>query len=227
VLVTVAAVALVAIGVALVPAREWTAMALGVVRESGRWGAVAYAALFAMATMVAVPTTPLLVLGGLLFGLPIGAAVGVAASSTASVVSFLVARYVARDWVEAKVKRMPKWEALLEVVEEEGFKVVLLARLNPLLPSSVKNWGFGVTDVPLLEYVAASILGQAPFAVVYAYLGSVGGHAILRGEPGKDVDWLVIGIGFAISALLAGVLVWYGKRKLEGMRKWKRARATA
>jgi uncharacterized membrane protein YdjX (TVP38/TMEM64 family) len=225
-LVAAVPIAVVTVAFSLVSGRDFLAIAVGVVRDSGRWGSLAYGGLFLALVMLGAPSTPFLIGSGLLFGLTLGGLVAAAASTGASLISFLVARHLARDWVERRTRRMPRWQAILDVVEERGFEVVLLARLNPLLPTSLTSYGFGVTEVSFPRYAAASALGQVPYAVIYAYLGSISGHALLRrGVHAESVDFRLLGSGLAIGALLAGVLMWYAKRKLDRLSAWKRARA--
>ncbi len=64
---------------------------------------------------------------------------------------------------------------------------MLLLRLSPLFPFSLLNYGLGVTDVRLLDYVAASWAGMLPGTFAYVYLGSVGKEAVsAAGSEGLD-----------------------------------------
>ena len=52
----------------------------------------------------------------------------------------------------------PKWRAIDKSIAREGFKVVLLLRLSPLLPFALSNYIYGVTsvDFPLVRFVDGS-----------------------------------------------------------------------
>ncbi len=60
------------------------------------------------------------------------------------------------------------------MLRDHGFGAVLLARLVPVLPFTVINYGAGVTGVLFASYVAGSALGMIPGTIAYAALGAVG-----------------------------------------------------
>ena len=49
-----------------------------------------------------------------------------------------------------------KVQAVDEAVGQDGFRVVALLRLSPLLPFALSNYVYGVSSVALPSYVAAS-----------------------------------------------------------------------
>ena len=57
-----------------------------------------------------------------------------AASTTGASLAFLISRYLARPFVEDKLKEYPRFKAAEAAVGREGAKVVLLLRLSPLFP---------------------------------------------------------------------------------------------
>jgi uncharacterized membrane protein YdjX (TVP38/TMEM64 family) len=62
--------------------------------------------------------------------------------------------------------------ALDQAVEEQGFNIVFLARLSPLLPFGVLNYAFGATKISFGRYALATWLGMLPGTLMYCYLGS-------------------------------------------------------
>lgn len=63
-----------------------------------------------------------------------GTALVSAASTTGAALAFLVSRYLARPFVEGKLRDYPKFSAADEAISREGAKIVLLLRLSPLFP---------------------------------------------------------------------------------------------
>ena len=55
----------------------------------------------------------------------------------------------------------------------EGFKLVFLLRLSPLIPFDVLNYALSLTRVSLGRYVLASAIGMLPGTALYVYLGSL------------------------------------------------------
>lgn len=71
----------------------------------------------------------------------------------AATVAFLIARYFARDRILKLVEGNKKFLAIDKAIGENGFRVVTLLRLSPLLPFSLGNYLYGLTSVKLIPYV--------------------------------------------------------------------------
>ena len=111
--------------------------------------------------------------------------------------AFLTARYVASNWVSGRAgERLAR---LIRGVEEEGWRFVAFVRLVPLFPFNLMNYAFGLTRIPLREYVFASFVCMAPGAIAYTYLGYAGREAA-AGSSGA------IRNGFIALGLLATVV---------------------
>ena len=132
-----------------------------------------YIVFYVLATVLVLPGSLLTLAAGFLFGLGYGFAIVSFASTTGATCAFLVGRFLARDWVAAKLQALPRFSALDKAVGEQGAVVVLLTRLSPLFPFSLSNYGFGLTRVKLGHYVLASWLGMIPGTILYVYLGSI------------------------------------------------------
>ena len=145
---------------------------LGWVATLGAWGPVVIAAAYVPATVLFVPGSFLTLGAGFLFGVARGTVAVSIGSTAGSAASFLLGRTLLRSWVESRVERNPKFQALDRAVAENGFKVVLLTRLSPVFPYNLLGYAFGVTRVRFRDYVLASWLGMLPGTITYVYLGS-------------------------------------------------------
>ena len=67
-------------------------------------------------------------------------------------------------------------------IGRDGFRVVLLLRLSPLLPFALSNYLYGLTSVPLSDYALGSFLGMIPGTVAYVAAGTVGKKLLLTPE---------------------------------------------
>ena len=56
----------------------------------------------------------------------------------------------------------PKFAAIDRAIGRDGFRVVVLLRLSPLLPLAASNYLYGLTSVDLTSYVLGSWLGMLP-----------------------------------------------------------------
>ncbi|MEJ7685957.1 MAG: TVP38/TMEM64 family protein [Variovorax sp.] len=121
-----------------------------------------------------MPVSVLTIAAGLAFGLAIGFPLVVVSATIGAALAFLVARYLAHDKVESLLQERPKFKAIQSAVSEGGWKVVALLRLSPVLPFNLQNYFYGITDLKLLEYVAATFVGIMPGTLLYVYLGAAG-----------------------------------------------------
>lgn len=71
----------------------------------------------------------------------------------AASVAFLIARYFARERILKMVEGNKKFLAIDKAIGENGFRVVTLLRLSPLLPFSLGNYLYGLTSVKFVPYV--------------------------------------------------------------------------
>jgi len=71
---------------------------------------------------------------------------------------FLIARYFARERILKLVEGNKKFLAIDKAIGENGFKVVTLLRLSPLLPFSLGNYLYGLTSVKFLPYVLGRLV---------------------------------------------------------------------
>src|SRR6185295_1888284 len=94
-----------------------------------------------------VPGALLTIGAGLLFGLMKGAVLVLVSATVAAALAFLAARHLARHRVEGWARKSPRFEAIDAGIREQGWKVVALLRLSPLVPFSLSNYLYGLTAV--------------------------------------------------------------------------------
>jgi uncharacterized membrane protein YdjX (TVP38/TMEM64 family) len=163
---------------------------------------------YVMACVLVLPGSLLTLAAGFLFGLGYGFAIVSLASTLGATCAFLVGRFLARDWVAAKLQGLPKFAALDTAVGEQGAVVVLLTRLSPIFPFSLLNYGLGLTQVKLSHYVLASWVGMIPGTLLYVYLGSIASNltSIFAGDLAQlpASSWLFyLGLGATVLLTVA------------------------
>lgn len=169
----------------------------------GWWAGVAYAGIYAAATLSPLPKTPLTLAAGALFGVPVGLIVVVVGATVGAVAGFGIGRALGRDTVRRIAGvRSERFDALLV---RRGFITILTARLIPVVPFTAVNYLAGVTVVRLREFVLGTVLGMVPATTAYVTVGAYGA------EPGS---WPFLA---AVSALLlltvVGLLVTRRRRR--------------
>ena len=159
-------------------------------------GPLAFMALYALGTVLFLPGSVLTLAGGALFGPLWGTLYNLTGATAGAAAAFLIARYLACDWVQRRAGGRTR--QLIEGVEKEGWRFVVLVRLVPLFPFNLLNYALGLTRIPLGQYVVASYVFMLPGALAYTYLGYAGREVIGGGED-------VIRKGLLALALLAAV----------------------
>ena len=172
-----AAILLVVVAVAIaaykLPIAEWTALIADRARGAGVAGLVLFVTAYIVATVALLPGALLTVAAGFAYGPVWGVAIASPASIAGATAAFLLGRTLLRDWAARKTSGSALLRAVSRAVEREGFKIVFLTRLSPLIPFDMLNYAFSLTNVRLGTYVAASALGMLPGTVLYVYLGSL------------------------------------------------------
>nr|MBA3732471.1 TVP38/TMEM64 family protein [Gammaproteobacteria bacterium] len=180
----------------------------------GVWGYVIFAAVYIIATVMLAPGSPLTIAAGLAFS-GFGFPLVVIAATIGAAAAFLVARYLARARVERMTEQRPKFKAIDQAVTEDGWKVVMLLRLSPLVPFNLQNYFFGVTDIKFWHYVAATFVGIMPGTALYVYLGAIGAAAGGGGAQGGILKWTFFGIGLIATIVVTVLITRKAKARLE------------
>jgi uncharacterized membrane protein YdjX (TVP38/TMEM64 family) len=101
-----------------------------------------------------------------------------------------------------------KFAAVDNAVTEEGWKIVVLLRLSPLVPFNVQNYLFGITDIPFPHYFAATCVGIIPGTVLFVYLGALGNTSAGR------LEWVFFGVGLLATVTVAVLVTRKAKERL-------------
>ncbi len=175
-------------------------------QELARFGTLApilFVLLYASATVLFVPGAVLTLAGGALFGPIWGTLWNLIGATLGATLAFLIARYVASDWVAARSgERLGR---LMRGVEDEGWRFVAFVRLVPLFPFNLMNYAFGLTRIPLRDYVLASFVCMAPGALAYTYLGYAG-REVASGQAGAIRKAVIALALLAAVAFLPGLV---------------------
>ncbi len=172
-----------------------------IIASCGMWGPVVYFLVLTIAPSLLLPALPIIVAGGILFG-PLGGVVySILGASAASILAFLVSRYLARDWVAAKISGS-KLAHLDDLVTRHGWKIVVLTRLIVVLPFFLLNYAFGLTRINFLPYALATLFALLP-SVIATVLVSSNLLDLLRGQISI---WLLLGILLLVVVGLAPVI---------------------
>lgn len=162
-----------------------------------------------LGVVLLLPSSPLMMLAGFLFGLVKGFFVFWLAGIIASALAFWIGRTVARPWVERKLHNNGTFVAIDRAIERKGFLVVLLTRLVMVLPFPPLNYSLGLTGVSFRDYILGTNIGMAVPIFLFVYLGTtvssvtaiIAGDALLQGRE------LLISVGALIIVVVTISLI--------------------
>jgi uncharacterized membrane protein YdjX (TVP38/TMEM64 family) len=167
--------------VLLVVAALFVAWRLGVFRslaepeELARWlvglgpvGYLAFIAAYAIFQPFGVPGTVFVVAAPLIWPWPVAFALSMVGTMAASVVGFAFARFVARDWVAARIpERFRRYD---EALASRAFTTVFVLRFIFWMPPLLHAF-FGVSKVRFWTHFWGSVAGYAVPLFLVSYFG--------------------------------------------------------
>ena len=199
-------VALFAAAAYFLPVAEWTTSLAERARRTGGMGVALFFVAYVVATVAFLPGSILTLAAGFAYGPLWGLAIVSPASVAGATAAFLLGRTLLRDWAVRKTRGSPQMRAIERAVEREGFKLVLLLRLSPLIPFNVLNYALSLSNVRLGTYVVASAVGMLPATVLYVYLGSFAPTAAQLSTAAEDTGGSSRALLYAVG-LVATVAV--------------------
>jgi uncharacterized membrane protein YdjX (TVP38/TMEM64 family) len=194
----------------LAPGSDQMGPVLAWVQGLGMLGLVLLALAYTPATFLLMPVWFLTVALGYFYGLVQGFLAASLGATTAAAVVFLSGRTIGRGWIEARFGHHPRFRALDRAVGRDGFKIVLLTRLSPLLPFTLLNYAFSLSRVSFRTFVLATAVGIVPVTLLWVELGTTlhSLSALLDGqvrEQGSDLlhyTFLVLGLGATVALMV-------------------------
>jgi uncharacterized membrane protein YdjX (TVP38/TMEM64 family)/membrane-associated phospholipid phosphatase len=164
-----------------------------------------------IAALLMLPAWIYTLAAGAVFGFGWGLLAALITAAGSALAAFLLARYVLRRHVETAARRSAIFSAVQAAVEKDGWKIVALLRMSPLLPSGMKSYFLGLTRLGLADYLSASIAGMAPGMLLKVYVGAAGRGAFVEGGP---LNWTIFGAGAAATVALAVLLGREARKRL-------------
>jgi len=199
------------------PLASWIAGAAAWAQLHREAAAALFVVVYVIAAVVLVPCAILTLAAGFLFGLPLGVALTSVGSVLGAAAAFVVGRFGARDWVAQRIGSRPRFHALVAATHTDGFMLVLLARLSPVIPYILLNYAFSVTRVRFRDYMLATWIGMLPAIVLYVYAGTLAKSFAELTSAGRAPSWAVdsvLAIGFVATVALTWLIARRANRVL-------------
>ncbi|MCA1672249.1 MAG: TVP38/TMEM64 family protein [Actinobacteria bacterium] len=157
----------------ILPVADWVTILAERARNTGALGVALFFVAYVVSTVAFLPGSILTLAAGFAYGPLWGIAIASPASVAGATCAFLLGRTLLRGWAEARVGESARVRAIDAAVSREGFKIVLLLRLSPIIPFNALNYALSLSKVKVRTYVLASFLGMLPGTAMWVYLGSL------------------------------------------------------
>lgn len=172
------------------------------IQAAGWMGWLLFIGLYAASCVFFVPGSILTLGAGVVYGFWCGIFLVLVGNGVGALLSLLIMRYLLRDWAEKYFARTPKMRALQTAVEKEGWKIVCLTHLSPIMPFSLINCALGLTNISVGEFLLATEIGSIPSTCIYVYLGTFLGSLAKIGSEMRHhslLEWLFQGTGLIVT----------------------------
>ena len=123
----------------------------------------------------------------------------------ASFLGYKTAQFVDGGRFLTVLSEKPKVKQILENLQKDEFKIILLARLSPVLPFAVTNVLFSFAATKLRNFLTAGFIGMLPRTILSVWIGTQAQEIkrlIERPSEGNIYQFLILGlIGGSILGL--------------------------
>ena len=160
--------------------------------ESGPWGPIVFILAFVALQPVSLPGAVLIIPATFVWPWWEVTLYTLAGGLLASTVGFVLARWIAQDWVRARLPdRMRAWESRLS---EHGFvSTVLLRVVTGYAPPA--DWVLGVSRVSVPAFLAGTIVGLIPGTIALAVWGDDAVRGLGDMPPAGWAVLAAVGVG--------------------------------
>lgn len=165
--------------------------------EQNLRGELAYLAVGTLATAAGMPRQAVAFLGGYAFDPWTGGALALLAQGLSCAATYGWARLVGRDWAERRLAGRfgRRLRALRDVLIASPFNATLALRLLPVGNNLALNLLAGLSGIPALPFLGASLVGYLPQTAIFALAGA--GVAVDRSAQ----LWLAAGLFLGSAAI--------------------------
>lgn len=173
------------------------------VESLGPWAPAGYVGLYALSPFVLLPSIPLTIAGGALFGAIEGAFFALLGAACGATLSFFAGRVLGHDALTRHAHGR-----LLSVkagIEEEGWRFVAFLRLVPVLPFGIANVLLGATDVRFSTFFLTTIVAMAPGVAILAWAGHEGREAMAGAGNALGIVGVAVGLVLLVSGIPAAI----------------------
>jgi uncharacterized membrane protein YdjX (TVP38/TMEM64 family) len=178
------------------------------IQQAGAWGPLGYIVLYGVGTLALLPSTPLNISGGLLFGPWWGIVWTSVGAIAAAAIAFGFSRTVGRPTMERRLAG--RWQTMDAEIRRGGLFYMFAIRLIPVMPYGIVNFAAGLTSIRFRDFLIGTILGTVPSVLPFVLVGSSSFKALSTGNL-----WPLLG-ALGLTGALVLFSTWFkAKRRIK------------
>ena len=203
ILLTIFCIVITGIGVGIIGGIEPEAIQTWLAKM-GVFAPIIYVVLYVVATLLILPSTPLNLTGGAIFGVWWGTVWTTIAALIAAIAGFVFTRFLGREYMRRKLAR--RWDAVDAEIRQGGLFYLFAIRLLPIIPYGIVNFTAGLTSIKFSDYFLGTLFGTLPGVLPFVLMGA-GLTELSQGNI------LPLMCGFALTGILVAGATWYRRRR--------------
>ena len=180
-------------------------------RQAGGW--LLFAAVQTMvATVGFLPASLLGIAAGSLYGIGAGFALSGVSTMLGAVAAFQISRSVARPLIQRMLAGRPRLQNLDAMVRRDGWRLVCLLRMSPVMPFAATSYLLGLSPVGWPPYLAGT-MAALPALLGFVCVGHFAGAGVTAWQDGAGPwRWVFLGLGAAATVALTLRIGWLVRR---------------
>lgn len=140
------------------------------IHEKGPYAVGVYLLIFAIKPFfVIIPSNLLAITGGILFGPVEGFILSMLGFFISGTMAFYLSQFLGKDFVQSIVG--DRFIKLDDNLNKNGFKILFLLRLLPVMPYDALSYACGFTNIKYRFFILASVLGVLAETLCFSILG--------------------------------------------------------
>jgi uncharacterized membrane protein YdjX (TVP38/TMEM64 family) len=169
----------------------------------GGLGLLIFAAIQMLVAVVGLlPASLIGIAAGAIYGAAVGFTVSALSTMLGALIAFSLSRSLLRPFIAQVLQNRTRLQNLDTVMARDGWRIVLLLRLSPIMPFAATSYALGLSSISLQDYCIGS-LAALPALLGYVILGSLttaGLSALSQGSG--PLQWTLLGLGIVATALI-------------------------
>ncbi|EUK18916.1 TVP38/TMEM64 family protein [Commensalibacter papalotli (ex Servin-Garciduenas et al. 2014)] len=143
---------------------------------------------------------------GALYGILQGFILSAIATLIGAFISFYLSRSIFRSFIEKFLKRSSRMQKLDNLLHLDGWKLVCLLRISPIMPFALTSYALGLTSISVRAYLIGT-LASLPALFGYVVMGHIASTEVtsLQTQHIASIKHLLLAIAF----IGTGLLIWH------------------